>query len=170
MHNNNASLSKSKLPHHLHKSQHNVRRSSSNESVANAQTQQKINFSYTESIISTKTPVLFSTNNGICLRILNASKFATTNNKSKYCINFCDLERWPTPNSSTGNSKLNSIIGLTPDTSGIKSGGSSKNHSNGLYFSKAKNVRFVSEHQPTMASFKSSDSDKYSEFIVQRNK
>lgn len=62
-------------------------------------------FEYTASIVSSRTPVLFSTNHGIHLRI-NETKH---HGSPKYRLHFCDLERW-----QRNASKVNSV-GLTSD-------------------------------------------------------
>lgn len=68
-------------------------------------------FEYTASIVSSKTPVLFSTSHGIHLRT-NESKYYGS---SKYKLNFCDLERW-----QCNVNKVNSI-GLTSVVDNVKS-------------------------------------------------
>lgn len=66
-------------------------------------------FEYTESIVSSKTPVLFSTSHGIHLRI--ESKYSRS---SKYKLHFCDLERW-----QCSVNKVN-LIGLTSAVDNMK--------------------------------------------------
>lgn len=71
-------------------------------------------FEYTSSIVSSRTPVLFSTNHGICLRTNDSIYYGNTS-KSKYKVHFCDLERW-----QCNVNKVNSI-GLTSVVDKIKS-------------------------------------------------
>lgn len=87
-------------------------------------------FEYTVSIVSSKTPVLFSTNHGIHLRT-NESK---NHGSSKYKLHFCDLERW-----QCNVNKVNSI-GLTSVGGDMKY--DSEKHA---VKHKAKGVKFVSE-------------------------
>ncbi len=85
-------------------------------------------FEYTTSIVSAKTPVLFSTSHGIHLRTNESKCYGS----SKYKFQFCDLERW-----QCNVSKVNSI-GLTSVVDNIKCDQHALKH-------KAKGVKFVSE-------------------------
>lgn len=85
---------------------------------------------YTESIVCSKTPVLFSTNHGIHLRT-NESK---AHGSSKYKLKFCDLERW-----QCSVNKVN-LIGLTSAVDNTKC-----DRLDVKQKAKAKEVTFVSE-------------------------
>lgn len=87
-------------------------------------------FEYTASIVSSKTPVLFSTNHGIHLR----TNVTNNHGSSKYKLNFCDLERW-----QCNVNKVNSI-GLTSLVDGMKCESDKR-----AVKHKAKGVKFVSE-------------------------
>lgn len=87
-------------------------------------------FEYTKSLVGPKTPVLFSTNHGIYLRT-NDSTYCGSSSKSKYKLQFCDLERW-----QCNVNKVNSI-GLTSDDN--------SKFDNHVVKQKPKGVKFVSE-------------------------
>lgn len=89
-------------------------------------------FEYTASIVSSRTPVLFSTNRGICLRTNDDSCHCGNSSKSNYKMQFCDLERW-----QCSVRKVNSI-GLIPEDDHIKYDNHGVNH-------KTTSVKFVSE-------------------------
>lgn len=100
--------------------------------MPNNEKQEKVNlvnqFEYTASLVSSKTPVLFSTSHGIYLRT-NESKYYGS---SKYKSLFCDLERW-----QCNANKVNSI-GLTSVVDNVKRDKQDVKP-------KAKGVKFVSE-------------------------
>lgn len=89
-------------------------------------------FEYTVSIVSSKTPVLFSTNHGIHLRTNESKHSNGWNGSSNYKLQFCDLERW-----QCSVNKVNSI-GLTLDIDNMKC----DNHA---VKQNTKGVKFVSE-------------------------
>lgn len=96
-------------------------------------------FSYTDSLVASRTAVLFSTNRGIYLRAYDAvnrtSSGQSPNGNQKYLYRFCDLERWQ----CTGGLSRVDSIGLTPSTT-PQPPPEAKGVSN------IKRVRFVREH------------------------
>jgi len=85
-------------------------------------------FEYTNSLVGSRTPVLFSTNHGIYLRT-NDSVYYGSSSKSKYKLQFCDLERWQCNVNKVNSIGLDDNIKL--DNNAVKQ--------------KPKGVKFVSE-------------------------
>lgn len=96
-------------------------------------------------MVGIRTPILFSTDNGICLRTTSSSTSGPVTNQSenivnskaspssKYRFQFCDLERW-----QQHGAKVNTI-GLSPDAP------MNWNIKSKLIVKRHKSVRFVAE-------------------------